>query len=129
MEALAQGAVFVRVAQFAQQPANLVRPSPGLFDQRQGGGERDAAGLRILEQPALERATLPRTFRVHPARAILAQGRTGLRKAGDRRLAARKGNRQPERFQFPGVVTPLEFHEVEERPVAAQAARAAELFA
>ena len=41
MEALAQGAVFVRVAQFAQEPANVVCPSPGVFDQGQGGGERE----------------------------------------------------------------------------------------
>ena len=88
MEALPQGAVLVRVAQLAQQPANGVRPSPSLFDHRQGGGERDPAGLRVLEQLALERAALPRPLRVHPARAILAQGRAGLGKAGDGRLAA-----------------------------------------
>lgn len=48
MEALAQGAVFVSVAQLAQQTANVVRPSPGLFDQRQGGGERGSAGIRVF---------------------------------------------------------------------------------
>ena len=88
MEALAQGAVFVRVAQLAEQTANVVRPSPGLFDQRQGGSERESAGLRVFEQLALERAALPRSLRVQPASAILAQGRTGLGKASDGRLAA-----------------------------------------
>ncbi len=48
MEALAQGAVFISVAQLAQQTANVVRPSPGLFDQRQGGGERGSAGIRVF---------------------------------------------------------------------------------
>ena len=88
MEALAQGAVFVRVAQLAEQTANVVRPSPGLFDQRQGGSERESAGLRVFEQAALERAALPRPLRVQLAGAILAQGRTGLGKASDGRLAA-----------------------------------------
>ncbi len=87
MEALAQGAVFVRVAQLAQQPANLVRPSPGLFDQPQGGDERDSAGRRVFEQLALESAALPRSLRVHLAGTIRAQGRTGLGKASDGRLA------------------------------------------
>ena len=129
MEALAQGAVFVRVAQLAEQTANVVRPSPGVFDQRQGGSERESAGLRVFEQPALERAALPRPLRVQLAGAIFAQGRTGLGKASDGRLAARHGNRQPERFQFPSIIALLEFNEVEERTVAAQAARATELFA
>ena len=88
MEALAQGAVFVRVAQLAQQPANVVRPSPGVFDQRLGGGERDSAGLRVFEHLAFERAALPRSHRVEPASAILAQGRTGLGKARHGLLAA-----------------------------------------
>lgn len=34
MEALAQSAVFVRIAQLAQEPAHLIRPSPGVFYQR-----------------------------------------------------------------------------------------------
>ena len=88
MEALAQGAVFVRVAQLAEQTANVVRPSPGVFDQRQGGRERATAGLHVFEQLALERAALPRSLRVQLASAILAQGRTGLGKASDGRLAA-----------------------------------------
>ena len=88
MEALAQGAVFVRVAQLAQQPANVARPSPGVFDQRQGGGERDSAGFRVFEHLALEGAALPRSIRVYPASAILAQGRTRLGKASDGQLAA-----------------------------------------
>ena len=88
MEALAQGAVFVRVAQLAQEPADVVRPSPGFFDQRQGGGEGDLADLRVFEQLALERTALPRSLRVQLASAILAQGRTGLGKASDGRLAA-----------------------------------------
>ncbi len=129
MDALAQGAVFVRVVQLAQESAHLVRPSPGPFDQRQGGGERGPAGLRVLEQLALEGAALPRSVRIEPARAILAQGGTGLGKAGDGQLAAGKGNRQPEGFQFPGIIAPLEFHKIEERAVAAQSACAAKLFA
>lgn len=129
VKALAQGAVFVRVAQLAQQPANMVRLSPGAFHQRQGGGERDAAGLRVFEELALEGAALPRSIRVEPARAILAQGGTGLGKAGDGQLAAGKGNRQPECFQFPGIIARLKFHEIEERAVAAQSACAAKLFA
>lgn len=88
METFAEGAVFVRVAQLAQEPANVVRPSPGVFDQRQGGGKRDSAGLRILEHLALEGAALPRSLRVEPASAVLAQGRTGLGKASDGQLAA-----------------------------------------
>ena len=88
MDALAHGTVFVRVAQLAQQPANVVRPSPGLFDHRQGGGERGSAGLRVFEQLALERAALPRSVRVEPAGAILAQRRTGLGKASNGQLAA-----------------------------------------
>jgi hypothetical protein len=129
MEAFAQGAVFVRVAQFAQQPANAIRPPAGLFDQGQGGGERDSASRRVFEQPAFEGAALPRSRRVQPAGAILAQGRTGLGKAGDGCLAAGKGDRQPERFQLRGIIGRLELDEIEERAVAAQAARAAELFA
>ena len=129
MEALAQGAVFVRVAQLAQQPANVVRPSPGVFHHRQGGGERDSPGLRVFEQLALERAALPRSLRVKLTSAILAQRRTGLGKASDGLLAAGKGNRQPECFQFSGIIAPLEFNEIEERAVAAQSARAAKLFA
>ena len=88
MEAFAQGAVFVRVAQLAEETANVVRSSPGVFDQRQRGSERDPVGLRVFEQLALERAALPRSLRVYPAGAILAQGRTGLGKASDGRLAA-----------------------------------------
>ena len=88
MDALAQGAVFVRVAQLAQQPANVVRASPRVFDHRQGGGERGSGGLRVFEELALEGAALPRSIRVEPARAILAQGRTGLGKASDGQLAA-----------------------------------------
>jgi hypothetical protein len=129
MEALAQGAKLIRVAQRAQQAAGVVRAALGLFDQRQGGGESNAVGLRILQHPALERAALPRSLGVNAASAILAQGRTGLGKASDGRLAAGKGNRQPERLQFPGIVARLEFDQIEERAVAAQAARPAELFA
>lgn len=88
MEALAQSAMFVRIAQLAQEPAHVVRPSPGVFDQRQGGGERDSTGLRIFEKLALEGAALPRSFRVEPASAILAQGRTRLGKASDGHFAA-----------------------------------------
>lgn len=129
MDTLAQGEVFVRVAQLAQESAHVVRPPPGLFDQRQGGGKRDPAGFRVFEQPALEGATLPRPLRVEPARAILAQGRTGLGKPSDGLLAAGKGNRESERFQFPGVITPLEFNEIEERAVTAKSAREAKVFA
>ena len=129
MKALTQGAVFVCVAQLAQEAANVVRPSAGLFDHGQGGGERDSAGLRVFEELALKRAALPRSLCVDPARAILAQGRTGLRKASDGLFSARKGNRQPERFQFRGIIARLEFNEIEEGAVAAQSARAAELFA
>ena len=129
MEALTQGAVFVSVAQLAQQPSNVVRPSPGLFDQGQGSGERDSAGLRIFEKLALKRAALPRSLCVDPAAAIFAQSRTRLGKASDGLLAAGKRNRQPERFQFYGIIARLEFNEIEERAVAAQSARAAKLFA
>ena len=129
METLAHGAMFVRIAQLPEQTANFVGPSPGLFDQRQGRSERDSPRLRVLEQLALERAALPRSVRVQPARAILAQGRTRLGKASDRPLAAGKRHRQPERFQLPGIIALLEFNEIEERTVAAEAARAAELFA
>ncbi|HVS50716.1 MAG TPA: hypothetical protein VHD62_00065 [Opitutaceae bacterium] len=129
MEAFAQGAVFVRVAEFAQQSAHGVGASPALFDPTQSDGVGDAAGLRVLEQLALEGAALPRSRRVEPAGAICAQCRAGLGKAGDGRLAAGKGNGQPERLQFRGIVAALEFDEVEERAVAAESARAAELFA
>ena len=129
MEALAEGAVLVGVAQLAQEPANLVRPSPRFFNQQPGGGECDSADLRVMEQLALERAALPRSLRVQPAGAIRAQGRTGLGKASDGRFAAGKGNRQPERLQFPGVIAPLELDEIEERTVTAQSACKAELFA
>ena len=129
MEALIQGAVFVGVAQLAQQPSNAVRPSPGLFDQGQGGGERDSTSLGVFEELTLERAALPRSLPIEPAGAILAQGRTGLGKASDGLFSAGKGNRQPERFQFPGIIARLEFNEIEEGAVAAQSARAAELFA
>lgn len=129
MKALTQSAVFVGVAQLAKQPANLFRPSPGLFHQQTGGGEGGSAGRRILEEVALERAALPRSILIQPASEILAQRRTGLGKAGDGQPAARNGNRQPERLQFPGIIAPLEFNEVEERAVATEPARAAELFA
>ncbi len=129
METLAQSAVLVRIAQLAEQTANLVRASPGLFDQRQGGSERESPRLGVLEQLALERAALPRAVRVQPARAILAQSRTWLGKASDGHLAAGKRNRQPERFQLPGIIALLEFDEIEKRTIAAKAARAAELFA
>jgi hypothetical protein len=109
-------------------PANAVRPAAGLFDQGQGGGECDAAGRRFLEEPAFERTALPGSFGVQPAGAIPAQGRTGLGKAGDGRLAAGKGDRQPERLQLAGIITRLELDKIEEGAVAAQAARPAELF-
>ena len=64
MTALTQGAVFVRVAQLPQEPPDLIGAASGLFDHRQGGGERRFAGLRSLEKPALERAALPRPVRV-----------------------------------------------------------------
>jgi hypothetical protein len=70
VEALTQGAVFVSVAEFAQQPAYFVRSPPGLLYHPQGGGKRDPARLRILEHAALENAALPRSMRVKPARAI-----------------------------------------------------------
>ena len=88
MKAFTQGAVFVRVAQLAQQAANVVRPLPGFFDEPEGGGERDSAGLRLLEHLALERTALPRSLRIQAAGTILTQGRTGLGKASDGRLAA-----------------------------------------
>ena len=129
METLAQGAVFVGITQLPEQTANILRRSSGLLDQRQGGNERESPRLRVLEQLAFERAALPRAVRVKPARAILAQGRAWLGKASDGRLAAGKSNRQPERFQLPGIIALLEFDEIEERTVAAKAARATELFA
>lgn len=129
MAAFAQGAVLVGVAQLAQEPANLVRQSPGLFDDWQRGRKRDPAGLCVLQEPALERAALPGAIRVQPATAIRAQRRTRLGKASYGRLGAGKGHRQPERLQFCGIIAPLEFDDIEERAVAAHSAGEAELFA
>jgi hypothetical protein len=128
MEAFAQSAVLLRVAQLAQQLAGFFRAPAGLFDQPQRGGERDPARFRVLEHAAFEHPALPWPICVEPAGAICAQSRARLRKPGDGRLAARNRDRQPERFQFRRIVARLEFNEIEERTVAAEPACAAELF-
>jgi hypothetical protein len=129
VEAFTQGPVHIGIAQFAKQSPDFFRSSPGLPDQPQCGRKGDPAGLRVLEHAALEHPTLPRPVRVDPAGAILAQGRARLGKTCDRLPAARKRDRQPEPLQFSDIVLRFEFDEVEKRPVAAQAACAAEVFA
>lgn len=128
VEALAQRAVFLGVAQFTQQPPDLVGSPPGPAHQTETGGERDAPRLRILQYAALEHATLPRPVRVKAAGAILAERGARLRKASDWLPAARNPDRQPESAQFGGIVTRFQFDGVEQRSVAAETARAAEFF-
>ena len=53
-EAFAQGLMLLLVSQLVQKVANMVRASPGFFDQPHGGGECDAAGIRLLEDATLE---------------------------------------------------------------------------
>ncbi len=125
METFAHGPMFVGIAEFAQQPADLVRAPPRFLDQPQRGGERDPASLRVFENAALEDAALPWPVPINLARAVLTQGRARLGKAGDRRLAARNRNRQSECLQFRLIVAGLELDEIEERPVTAQPAREA----
>ena len=72
MESLAQGPMFVGIPQFAEQPPDFFRSSPGLPDQPQCGGESDPASLRVFENAALENAALRRPIRVDPAGAIRA---------------------------------------------------------
>jgi hypothetical protein len=119
VEALAQRAVYVGVSQFAQQPADFVRSSPGLSDHPQSCSESDPASLRVFENAALENAALPRPIRVNAARTILAEGRARLRKASDRRLAAGNHYRQPQSLQFRSLVARFQFDDVEQRTVAA----------
>ena len=115
-------------ARFAQEPSNLIRQVPGLFDQAQRGRECDPAGVGVFEHAAFETAALRRPIRVDPTRAIHAQGRARLAKAGDRRLGARDRNRQSERLQFLRVIVRSEPDVAEERAVAAQPAGETELF-
>jgi hypothetical protein len=129
VESLAQGPVFVGIAQFAQQSPDFLRSSPGLSDQPQRGREGDPSHLRVLEHAALENAALRWPIRVDATGAILAESRARLGKAGDGLLPARKRDRQPQHFQFLDIVTRFEFDEVKKRPVAAQPAREAEFFA
>jgi hypothetical protein len=119
MESLAQCPVFVGIAQFAEQSPDLFRSSPGLSDQPQCGGKSDPARLRLLEHATLENATLRWPIRVDATRAILAESRARLGKAGDGFLPPRKRDRQPEQLKFLGIVARFEFDEVEECPVAA----------
>lgn len=122
MEAFAEGAVFVVIAEFTQELAHLVGAATGAADQAQGGGEGDSAGVGVLEHAALEGAALLRAIRVEAAGPVLAEGGAGLGKTGDRCLAARNFDGQPERAQFLRVVAWLELDEVEQRAVAAESA-------
>ena len=127
-EAITQRAVFLGVAELAQEATNVVRFSPGLFHQAQRSGEGDPAGLRVFEDTTLERAALPGPVRVDLARAIRAQSRARLAKEGDRRPGARNRHRQSERLHFLRVIARSELDVVEERAVAAQPASEAKLF-
>ena len=129
VEPLAQGPALVGITQFAEQSPDFFRSPPGLCDQLQGGGESDPARLRVLQDAALKHAALRWPIRVDATGAIRAQSRARLGKAGDRLLPARKRDGQPEPFQFPGIIIRLQFDEVEKCPVAAEPARAAEIFA
>jgi hypothetical protein len=93
-ETLAEGALFVGVAELAQERPHLVGETPGFFDLTQRGGEVGAAGLHFLEDAALEDAALVRPVGVEPAGAVGAQGVARLGKARDRFPAARKGHGQ-----------------------------------
>ena len=128
-EALAEGALFVGVAELAQELPHPVGEAPGLFDLTQRGGEIRAAGLHFLEDAALENAALVGPVGVKPARAVRAQGAARLGKTPDGIPAAGESHGQAQRFQVLRVVARLELHAVEERAVAAQAADQAELFA
>lgn len=126
-EALIHRAMLVGVTQLAQEPADFVRVAPRLFDQPEGGCGGEAAGLEILEDTAFKAAALFRAVGVDPAGTISAQGRAGLGKTRDGRPGPRRLHRQAECLQFAGIIARQELHMVEERPVAAQPAREAEL--
>lgn len=119
VEAFPQRAVFVGVTEFTQQPPDFVGSSPGLSHQPERGGKRDPPRFGVLQHAALEHPALPRAVRVKTARAIRAEGGARLRKARDRLLPPRNFNRQPERFQFQGIVNGLQFDPVKQRAVAA----------
>ncbi|HWL17335.1 MAG TPA: hypothetical protein VNR00_17135 [Opitutus sp.] len=129
VKTLAECAMFVGVAEFAEQPARGVRATSCLFDQPQGGVRREEAGIRFFEHAAFEHAALPRAVGIDAAGAIRAKGGAWLGKAGDGRFSARNLHWQAEGFQLRRVIADLEFDEVEERAVAAHPASGAELFA
>lgn len=127
-EAITQRALFIRVAEFAQELADGVGLLTSRFHQTQRRSLRDSPRLRIFKHPALKRPALPRPVRVNPTLAIRAQRHARLTKKSNRSPAARDRHGQAERLQFLRIVARAQLDVVEERAVAAQAAGEAELF-
>ena len=128
VEPLAQGSMLIGVTEFAEKPPDFVCPAPGLPHFTKPGGVGDLAGLGCLEHTAFEFSALLRPVAINPARPILAKGGAGLRKAGHWDPATRNLHLQTEFLQPEGVVPGLRLDEIVKGPVAAQAAREAQVF-
>jgi hypothetical protein len=122
VEPLAQGPMLIGVTEFAEKPPDSICPAAGFLHFTKPIGVGDLAGLGVFEHTAFEFLALPRPFPINPASPILAKGGAGLGKAGHRDPASRNLNRQTELPQSRGVFPGLELDEIEQGPVAAQAA-------
>ena len=128
VEPLTQGPMLIGVAEFAEKPPDFTCSAAALLHFAKPSGVGNLAGLGVFEHTAFEFLALQRPFPINPASPILAKGGAGLRKAGHRDPASRNLNRQTELLQPRGVFPRLELDEIEQSPVAAHAAREAQVF-
>lgn len=119
VKSLAQGAVLIGVAEFAQKLPDSIRPAAGFLHFTKRGSVASLSGLGLFEHTTFEFLALPRPVPINPACPILAKGGAGLRKAGHRDPASRNLHWQTELVQPEGVVPWLKLDEIVQRPVAA----------
>ena len=129
----AQRDVLIFLAELAQELADSFRTSARFLNLPKRGGNFDFALFDILQQSAIERATVFGTVRINPAMTSIKRGAwlgefPLSRRAFFRLILAKSRERQAERLELFRVVAALQLHVRENHAIAAKPAGEAKFF-